>query len=57
VFFSGFIDKHLEDGIKETNIANLTSIIRYNNFIQNTQERDKALDLLQKLDPNNADFR
>ncbi|MFY8161856.1 MAG: DUF2723 domain-containing protein [Candidatus Kapaibacteriota bacterium] len=51
-----FIDKHLEDGIKETNISNLTSIIRYNNFIQNAQERDKAVDLLQKLDPQNAEL-
>lgn len=50
-FLDLFIDNHLDNGIKEANIGNLTSIMRYNDFIKNVVEKNKAKALIQKLDP------
>lgn len=55
-FFEIFIDKHLEEGIKEAQINNLVTLIRYNNYTQNISERNITLDLLNKLDPNNIEL-
>lgn len=50
-FLDLFIDRHLDNGIKDANIANLTSIMRYNDFIKNEKERNKVKAIIQKLDP------
>jgi len=54
--FEIFEDKHLENGIRDAQINNLVTLIRYNNYIQNIMERNKALDYLNKLDPNNIEL-
>jgi len=54
--FEIFEDKHLENGIRDAQINNLVTLIRYNNYIQSIMERNKALDYLNKLDPNNIEL-